>query len=430
MATANPVNALLTPAEPGGRLQVDAILDALRQHLGMEIAFAARYLRDDGQITRRQFTHLSSDLPLPAGPGDIEPADQSFCWHILEGRLPELIHNAQDLAFAQTVPITAALPVGCHISVPIRLKDGSVYGSFCCLSRSSDYTLNDRDLRTVRAFADLARDQIEADLIGEASRNALIGRIDQALATGQPVIHFQPIHCLTSSAPVGAEALARFPDARSRPPNLWFDEAFAVGRGIELELAAVRQALAGARQLPASHYVSINASPETLLSGRLGELLAGAGRGNLVVEVTEHARVASYEALSEQLAALRPYARIAVDDVGAGYSGLRHILALEPDILKLDMSLTRDIDRDPARRALVLAMVSFAGRIGATLVAEGVESEDEQAALRDLGVEYGQGFRFSRPMPLVAAQQLLMGVAQQSEPPAAEAVVPRAARRA
>ncbi len=404
--TTSPLAGFLSAGEPQGRSQIDAILEAVRHHLGMEIAFASRFVGD-----RRQFTHISADIPLPAAPGDSEPVEETFCHHILEGRLPALIHNAADLPFAQTIPIAAALPVGAHVNVPLRLKDGSIYGTFCCLSRTPDYTLTERDLSTLRAFADLACEQIEREKLADNRRAILTERIERAIAAGQPAIHLQPIHRLDTGASAGAEALARFADAGIRPPNAWFADAFEVGLGVDLELAAVANALSAAAHVPADHYVSINISPETALSGRLAPMLAAAGRSNLVLEVTEHARVDDYDALRAALASLRPHARIAIDDVGAGYSTLRHIIALEPDMLKLDMSLTRDVDRDPARRALAGAMVSFASRIGATIVAEGIERAEERQALAELGIAHGQGYLFSRPMPLAAALPHLLGAA-------------------
>lgn len=405
--SANPLAGFLAAegrGGEGGRTQVDAILGAVRNHLGMEIAFASKFV--DG---RREFTHLNSDLALPAKVGDSEPLEDGYCWHILQGRLPELIQNAQDLPFAKPLAITSALPVGCHISVPLRLKDGSVYGSFCCLSRTPDYSLTDRDLSTVRAFADLAVDQIEMERASHVTRDEAVGRIQAAIAGRQPSIFLQPIHDLATGTTAGAEALARFVDAGTRPPNLWFEEAFDVGLGVELELAAVRQGLKALPYVPAGHYLSLNVSPETVLSGRLPDALAPAKGCNLVLEVTEHSRVDDYAGLRSRLAELRPLARIAIDDVGAGYAGLRHIIALEPDILKLDISLTRDIHEDAAKRALTVAMVSFAARIGCKIVAEGIERQEERKVLQDLGVSHGQGWLFSRAMPPVAAQQMMLG---------------------
>jgi len=402
--------------DAGHDAQVDAILDAVRAHLGMEIAFAARFEGD-----QRRFTHIRTELPVPQRPGDCEPVEQSFCHHILEGRLPELIHDAQQLPFAHELGITKALPVGCHISVPLRLKDGSLYGSFCCLSRAADHSLTERDLSTVKAFADLASDQIELAMGKRREREAAIARIDAAIAAGQPAIVYQPIHRLSDGGAAGVEALARFPDRDERPPCDWFNEAAALGVGLELELAAVRAALLGLAYLPDDIYCAINVAPETVLSGALNAILADAPAGRIVLEVTEHAAVESYASLREALAPLRSRVRVAVDDVGAGYAGLKHILDLSPDILKLDMGLTRDVNVDPARRALIAAMVDFAGDIGCRVVAEGVETADEAKVLRNLGVDYAQGWHYSRPMPPVAAQQYLLsggGVYAPAEAPA------------
>ena len=404
---ASPLAEFLSAGDQQGRSQIDAILEAVRVHLGMEIAYTSRYVGDE-----REFTHINSELELPAKPGDREPLEQSFCYYVLQGRLPELIHDAREYELAKQVPIVEALPVGAHLNVPLRYKDGSIYGSFCCLSRNVDRTLNERDLSTVRAFAGLAMDQIELQREAESHRAALIERVQGAIDTGQPAIFLQPIHALETGLSAGAEALARFTDASKRPPNLWFGEAFEVGLGVDLEIAAVRNALAAAAYVPPGHYMSLNVSPESALSGRLLPLLAESGLSNLVLEVTEHSGIEDYAALEAALAEMRPYARIAIDDFGAGYSSLRHILALEPDILKLDMSLVRDIDKDPAKRALAGAMVGFAGRVNARIVAEGIERVEERDVLRDLGVTYGQGYLFSRPMPLVAAQQHMLGAAQ------------------
>lgn len=390
--------------EAGSPSQVDAILDAVRQHLGMEIAFTSRYVEG-----RRQFTNISTDLPLPLGPGDSEPVEESYCWHILHGRLPELIRDAADLPFARTLPITDALPVGCHMNVPLRLKDGSVYGSFCCLSRSPDHSLTERDLLTMRAFADLAAVQIEQELQDRDERDHARQRIVGAVAAGQPAIVLQPIHDLASGLPIGAEALSRFPGGA--PPDQWFREAEAVGLGIQLGLAAIEAAIRVLPFVPSNQYLTVNASPDLIASGALEPLFAAGPLGRLVIEITEHEAVADYPALLRALAPLKARCRIAVDDVGAGYSGLRHILDLGPDILKLDMSLTRDVDSDPARRALIGAMVRFAEGLDAQLVAEGVEREGERAVLQSLGVGAAQGWHFSRALPPVAAHHYLSGAA-------------------
>ncbi|WP_171032999.1 sensor domain-containing phosphodiesterase [Qipengyuania marisflavi] len=387
---------------------IDRILDAVREHLGAEIAFVSRYVEGE----QKELTHVSSDLDLPMGPGFRDPRENSYCWHIAEGRLPELIQDAADHPFAQTLAITEFLPVGCHLNTPLKLADGTIYGSFCCLSRTPDRTMTDRDLGVLRAFAALAVGQIEQTLEHDERHNSLRGRI-RKIIDGQAlhIVH-QPIHSLATGKPVGAECLARFPDAGQRGPDCWFNEAAETGLGLELELLAIRNALETAAHLPPHCYMSINASPATVLSGALVEMLEPFRGRKLVVELTEHQQVGDYAALKRALGALTPYARIAIDDVGAGYAGLRHLVDLAPDLLKLDMSLTRDVHRDVARRALTTAMVRFARTIGSQLVAEGVESAEEAQVLAELGVDFGQGYFYAAPMPVVAAAQHMMGAAK------------------
>jgi EAL domain-containing protein (putative c-di-GMP-specific phosphodiesterase class I) len=287
-------------------------------------------------------------------------------------------------------------------------------------------------MATLRAFAQLAAQQIESELSTTRGRTAITERIGAVLAADTLTILHQPIHNLRSGQPVGVECLARFADAAERGPDRWFAEAATVGLGEELELLAVRAALRTLPHVPPGCYVAINVSPETVIAGALRGLIGGSSPERLVIEVTEHSAVTNYEALIAQLQPLREHAQIAIDDVGSGYAGLRHIVDLRPDILKLDMSLTRQIDIDPARRALAHALVSFAREIGCKLVAEGVETEAERGALAQLEVGLAQGYLFSRPMPVVAAQQLLLGQQEQAPlvqlPIAAQA--PLQARRA
>jgi hypothetical protein len=134
-------------------------------------------------------------------------------------------------------------------------------------------------------------------------------------------------------------------------------------------------------------YLAVNASPQLVLSNTLERVIEAVPRA-VVVELTEHSEIEDYGALRAALLPIWDRVRLAVDDVGAGYSGLRHILDLGPDILKLDMSLTRDVDSDPARRALIGAMVDFAAGIGCSMVAEGVETDAEREVLHDLGVDH------------------------------------------
>ncbi len=226
-------------------------------------------------------------------------------------------------------------------------------------------------------------------------------RIRDVLDNGRMMMVFQPIVDLDTELVVGFEALARFPSAPERPTETWFTEAAAVGLRQELELAAVEAALAILPEAPGEPYLSVNATPDTLSSAGLAELLASAPADRLVLEITEHAPVHDYEALNAAMQRMRGRGiRLAVDDAGSGFASLRHILQLAPDIIKIDNALTRNVYKDPARRALAAGLISFAAELGATIVAEGIQTRQELETLRELGVRYGQGFYLGRPGPI------------------------------
>jgi EAL domain-containing protein (putative c-di-GMP-specific phosphodiesterase class I) len=209
---------------------------------------------------------------------------------------------------------------------------------------------------------------------------------------------FQPIIDVVNDEVVAVEALARFDVTPYRSPEVWFREAHENGFGVELELMAVTRALAWLPGLAASVTLAINAGPQTVMAPAFHEAVLGAPAHRVIVEVTEHDAIDDYPGLLGALRDLRQEGtRISIDDTGSGYSSLSHILKLAPDLIKLDRTLVSGIDLDPVRRALAAALVSFAAGTGAQIVAEGVETQDELAVLRQLGVRYAQGFYLGRP---------------------------------
>jgi EAL domain-containing protein (putative c-di-GMP-specific phosphodiesterase class I) len=223
----------------------------------------------------------------------------------------------------------------------------------------------------------------------------------QRFVTGEGLaIHVQPIVELATREAVGYEALARFRSLPPRPPNEWFAEAAALELGTRLELATIERAVALLPQLPETAYLSLNCSHRTMATEELWSLLADQAK-RIVVEITEHEPVEDYDDLAASLQPLRDLGvRIAIDDAGAGYASLRHTLSLAPDIVKVDISITRSIDMDRGRRALASALISFADEMDITIIAEGIETEAELSTLVDLGVRYGQGYHLAEPAAL------------------------------
>jgi EAL domain-containing protein (putative c-di-GMP-specific phosphodiesterase class I) len=225
-------------------------------------------------------------------------------------------------------------------------------------------------------------------------------RIHEILRSESIVTAFQPIFDLHSCRVVGAEALARFTVEPVATPDVWFADADRAGYGLEMELLAIRTALSNVSALPSHLYVALNVAPPTLASPQLLATLLGSGIApeRLVVEVTEHTSIPDYAPLQEARETLRHHGiRLAVDDAGSGYASFRHIVSLAPDIIKLDRALVAGVDHDEAGRALVAAVVMYALEAGAVLIAEGVETAAELAAIEDLGVDAAQGYHLGRP---------------------------------
>ena len=247
-------------------------------------------------------------------------------------------------------------------------------------------------------------ERAERERLEEARRSDLRRAIRFVLGGDRLRSVFQPIVDVDSREIVGVEALTRFDTEPVRSPAAWFAEASEVGLGPELEIAAIRSALRRLGDLPESAYLSLNCSPSILRSQELAAMLVDVDPTRIVLEITEHHEILDYAEIQNTLGHMRSRGiRFAVDDAGSGYSSLNHILELQPDIIKLDIALTSQIDDHPAKRALATAMVTFAAEVGASLVAEGVETVEELDTLTSLGIRSVQGYLLGRPQapPLV-----------------------------
>jgi EAL domain-containing protein (putative c-di-GMP-specific phosphodiesterase class I) len=222
----------------------------------------------------------------------------------------------------------------------------------------------------------------------------------QAVLNGRLLLTaFQPIYDLSTGAIVGVEAFTRFVSDGNDTAG-WFTEATEVRLGSELEFAALECALTAAQQLPEHLYVALKLSPATCLDPLLPELLQASALSpdRMVLQLTEALSAGQPSALVAALLPLRRSGvRLAVDHVGSYGHSIPDIRQLGPDIIKLDRNLVAGIDTDTRRHAFGAAMTGFAEQLGAILIAEGIETKDELAAVAGLGVSAGQGYFLGRP---------------------------------
>ncbi len=385
---------------PAGRAaaadHVQQVLDRVREHLGMDIAFLSGL-----SATHEVVLATSRETgPMQMAVGDVTDLDETYCVRVLAGLLPPVLPDARRHPVARDLAATADLGIGSYVGAPLRGPDGAPVGMLCCLGRGPNPLLDEHAARVVGLAAALVEDRM--GVLGLPYRPGLSRRerwVRDVLAAGAVRIVFQPVVDMATGTVTAVEALSRFDPGRFPTPEHAFAAAVAAGVGVDLELLAVRSALAALPRLPAGVHLAVNLSAEALLDPRTPARLLPHGAA-LGIEITEHTPVRDYAALVRVTDRLKAAGlHVAVDDAGAGFASLHHVLQLRPTAIKLDIALVRGIDADPVRQALARAVADFAASLGARLVAEGVETVEERAALLGLGVRYGQGYLFGRPGP-------------------------------
>jgi PAS domain S-box-containing protein len=248
---------------------------------------------------------------------------------------------------------------------------------------------------------------VDEDQAAQHDWDMKLQRVRAVLAQRTLTTVLQPIFSLQNGRVIGVEALSRFPARPRQGPDRWFADAHEVGLGVPLEVLAVQTALALAVTLSPDSYIAVNVSPATLTSPALQQALTAGPipASRIVLELTEHVFVDDYDELSRAMTKLRAHGlRLAIDDAGAGFASFRHILRLQPDIIKIDQAITREINTQPAHRALTAAMVMFALEVGSTtIIAEGVETADELRTIASLGIDAAQGYFLGRPTATATA---------------------------
>ena len=227
---------------------------------------------------------------------------------------------------------------------------------------------------------------------------ALIAAFDRTLATLK--MAYQPIVRWSTRSVHAYEALMRPSDPVLRHPGAVLEAAERLHRVHELGRVVRSRAVAPLGELPEGISLYINLHADELTDEQLydAEQPWAASSGRLVLEVTERASLAGFSRLPEQLRGLRARGmKIALDDLGAGYAGLASFSLLEPDVVKLDMSLVRDVHRETTKQTIVRTMVSMCAQLHITVVAEGVETVEERDELARLGCDLMQGYLFAKP---------------------------------
>jgi EAL domain-containing protein (putative c-di-GMP-specific phosphodiesterase class I) len=373
--------------------QIADLLVTAKQSLDLSVAFLSRM---DG--TTQHLEVVETSVPVLVQEGARVRQDTSFCQAILDGRLPAVIPDVRRFPLAMSLPSARIPRIRSYVSTPVRLSDGSLYGTFCAFGFRSDKELGKRDLALMEVLASAAAVIVEPQVREQERRTEIEGRLDRVVADGGPVVLLQPVVDLATGTRVGAEALSRFPAGWGRTPDVVFAEAHSVGMGHALELQALERAAEHLDRVDG--HVAMNVSPATVLVPGCAELLGRLPLDRVVLELTEHDEVEDYEVLLATLAPFRAAGlRLAIDDVGAGFSSLRHIVVTAPDVIKLDRSIAAGVATDRVLATLVGSLVTFAHGSGATVVAEGVETADDATTLRALGVDHGQGWHFGRPGP-------------------------------
>jgi EAL domain-containing protein (putative c-di-GMP-specific phosphodiesterase class I) len=209
---------------------------------------------------------------------------------------------------------------------------------------------------------------------------------------------YQPVVDIGRGSVLGHQLLTRFHDGL--PPERQFASAASVGLGRQLELATLQLGVAAAHALPPDRWLSVTVSPELVIAPTmLGRVLAAAGDRHLVLELAEHREASDFARVRSVVNALELGVAFAIDDARAGYASFRHILELGPAYVTIGSGIVRGLDADPARQALVAGFRYFADVSGCEPIAEGIETESERRALRQLGIVLGRGRLFGGQRP-------------------------------
>ncbi|HYK95008.1 MAG TPA: EAL domain-containing protein [Candidatus Dormibacteraeota bacterium] len=309
----------------------------------------------------------------------------------------------------------AALGISAVAYAPM-LFEGRLIGlvSAGLADRGDDRSSMAEYVPTLVQFADAVAVELGPTLAAWEQTSTARLRIDDILQREAFWPVFQPVRRLADGRIVGYEALSRFNGQVG--PSDTFLQARLSGRLRELEVATIRAVATSSARMPSDCWLSINVSPELLIDADvLADLLAPI-RQDIVIELSEHEAITDYAPIADGLRRLGPRRQLAVDDAGAGFASLRHILEVRPHLVKLDIGLVQGVASDLTRTALIAGFARFAADAGFELIAEGIETEEDRRALHRLGVSLGQGYLLGMPERLESLATDRIDPARGSEP--------------
>jgi EAL domain-containing protein (putative c-di-GMP-specific phosphodiesterase class I) len=370
--------------------RLERIVEFAHRQLSLDVAYVSEFR--EGQRLYRAVSGDAASFNIARTHG--LPAVATLDQRMVAGTIPNVICDTSADERVADLFVTRYARIGAYVGVPIRLSDGTLYGALACVGHEPDHTLDECSKGLLSMLGKLIIDDLEQ----ERGREDLRAAIGALIKSDELDVAYQPVVELDGGRCVGLEALARFPEPFG-PPDETFAAAGEIGLGVELERCAMRRAAEILPRLAPGQFLALNASPAALLAMARGAVhIEDVPWERIVVEVTEHSAIEAYAALKQELAPLRQRGlRIAVDDVGAGYASLRHVLELRPDFIKLDRWLIDGVAEDGGRRAAVSAFVALAGELGSTVIAEGVERGEDLEALRELGLDAAQGYLLGGP---------------------------------
>jgi EAL domain-containing protein (putative c-di-GMP-specific phosphodiesterase class I) len=286
-----------------------------------------------------------------------------LCQLIVENKIPGFIQDTDDLDVAENAKSASQLNIRSYLGVPIRLTNGDLYGTLCCFSHSPKWDLDHQDVEVLNMFAEITAKRLESHLQKHKDNAEIEHRVQSMLDSDNLTIVYQPIYDIKHNLIGGYEALSRFHIIPGLSPDVWFNDAAKVNLTTDLETKAIKLAVQEINKFSDQIYLSINCSAETILSNKFIDALIEHPLNQIVLEITEHQSIEQYESINEALKPLRTKGlQLAVDDAGAGYASFRHILALAPEYIKVDLSIIRDIHLDLAKQSLTKAFTAFAAQ--------------------------------------------------------------------